>query len=307
MTERITSGQKNQIMALTTAAMRKVLDEADIGKKGAQRVIMDGGEFGSIVSGAAREALTRLSISQDFAGEEDPEFLDHSNRVPTRIDTGYITGYRTPVPIADQITILRRHFGRISLASCDQSVARAEMPCGAEGWFAIPRWQILGDTYGEALDRVLAAIGKSRGLHFSNYRPGSLCSIVLREGTRKVSAFEAIADAQAGKDILVLAAQFGARHRGRSVRRARVVMDDTREFGLGVFEVAIMLLTHPNRLAQTHDLWIHAPGDEYSTNIGRSYKRVLYFYFQRGGMWCASDPDDGLKLGCGSVSGFLLQ
>jgi len=48
-------------------------------------------------------------------------------------------------------------------------------------------------------------------------------------------------------DILVVPAQFGLRHRGRSVRRVREVMN-ANEFGLGVFAIGIMLLTHPERL-----------------------------------------------------------
>jgi hypothetical protein len=42
------------------------------------------------------------------------------------------------------------------------------LPSGAEGYFAIPRWQNLAGTYNEAIEKVLAKLASTRP--FYNYR-----------------------------------------------------------------------------------------------------------------------------------------
>ena len=80
--------------------------------------------------------------------------------------------------------------------------------------------------------------------------------------------------------LLIIAAQFGLRHRGRSVRRARVVMEDTTsEVGLGAFAVGIMILTHPIRLQDYNDLWIDCAGDEFSRDGDGDFSKTPYFEF----------------------------
>src|SRR3990167_7425135 len=82
---------------------------------------------------------------------------------------------------------------------------------------------------------------------FYNYREGQITPAQLRVHARTAHALDLIAETQKG-DILIVAAQLGMRHRGKSVRRAREVFVGS-EFGLGSLAVGSIVLTHPERLA----------------------------------------------------------
>jgi hypothetical protein len=103
--------------------------------------------------------------------------------------------------------------------------------------------------------------------------------------------FQKLGLEQKDHDILVVAAQFGLRHRGRSTRRAREVMNAS-EFGLGAFAIGIMLLTHPERLMNYDDLWIDCAGDDYSCDADGLFGNAPYFGF----------GDDGVGFGTSDVA-----
>jgi len=294
MTARITSGQRDRIIGLTTDITCKVVDALDLSKDGAQFVIHDGGEYQKIVGNAVREALMRLSVSQDFADEEVPSTY------------GYLSGYRKPKSMAEQMRILQASFEELASSTHDESALQGPFPEWVEGPFALPRWQLLAKTYGEAVERVLAELSKTLGDKFINYRKGKLGPDHLRESAKKAAAFEAIAEAQKGHDVLVVPAQFGIRHRGRSVRRALAVMGSG-EFGLGAFEMGIMLLTHTNRLQNLNDLWIDCAGDEYSYEADGQFLGAPFFDFNDGELGFDTVHVAYSNDNFGSVSGFSPQ
>jgi len=240
------------------------------------------------------------------------------NRVPNQFANeevsssyGYLSGYK-PAGIVAQINRLREVFSGIGFANQDLLAqienGKLELPKGAEGWFAIPNWMknpaIFGKTYAEAVQKVLDMVKQSRA--FYNYREGSIDDKHLRQSARSVEVWKRVSDAQGNPDILIISAQFGKRHVGRSVRRARTVMDSS-EFGLGAFATGIMLLTHPKRLMNYDDLWVDCAGDEFAPDCVGVFSRAPYFDFN----------DDEVKFGasdvgrandyCGSSSGFCSQ
>jgi hypothetical protein len=156
----------------------------------------------------------------------------------------YPSDYRVR-PVEAQVTELRKLFP--ALGDCQEKLARRPLPEGAEAWFAIPRWQALASTYNRAVEIMLEAFANRR--RFSNRILGRLGEIFLRRSERSILAEEILADQQQGSDILVVAAQAGLLHRGSSARRTRVAMAGN-EFGLGVFAVGAILLTHPERLSR---------------------------------------------------------
>ncbi len=207
-------------------------------------------ERGDELKAGVTELIAKLSITNQYADEE------------TESTYGYLSGYTKPKSLVEQVGILQKLFPE--LGDCDDSIfahGEKELPDGAEGYFAIPRWQKIGKTYGEALQKVLDALSKAYGGRFKNWREGQLGPNNLRQSAKSVGMWEKLGNEQKG-DILVVPAQFGLRHRGRSVRRAREVMRKA-EFGLGAFAVGIMLLTHENRLKDLDDLWIDCAGDEF--------------------------------------------
>ncbi len=193
---------------------------------------------------------------------------------------GYPSGYR-PRPIADQVARLQALFPGLA-SRYAPSVGSGAVPDGAEGYFAVPRWEGIAKTYGLALQRIFAAMATQRPCE--SYRNGRLELPFLRRREQDVSRFSRLAAAQEGQDILVIPAQLGLRHRGRSPRRARAFFA-ANEFGLGAYEVGIILLTHPERIVGRPDLWIDCAGDEYAQEpsnaalgIGTEYHGVPTWY-----------------------------
>lgn len=288
-----TAGQIKQINRLIADAVEKIVTELGLDKDGAQRVIEHGDELVGNIGEVALATLKDLSVSDKYKGEE------------VKSTFGYLSGYKKPKGITEQTNILRQLFPGIGFA--DEKLAEREVPKNADdGWFAIPKWQSLAPTYGEAVELVLKKLSETRNGRFQNYREGELGPDQLRQSAKTASVFQKLAEEQNGYDILVVAAQFGLRHRGRSVRRVREILLGN-EFGLGAFAVGIMLLTHPERLAHYDDLWIDCAGDEFAPGADGDFSGSPVFYFGGDGLGLGTNDVSGALGFCGSVSGFLPQ
>ena len=213
----------------------------------------------------------------------------------------YLSGYTAPRPLAEQVAILRRHFP--GLAASDLPEVHAS-PL-AEGLFAIPRWQALAPTYTEALALVLGLLEAQRQGVFFNNRAGQLGPEGLHQLPESVAAFERLERQQDSRDILVVPAQFSLRHRGRSVARARQCYG-AGEFGLGAFHIAIMVLTHPERLQQEHDLFVDAPGDAFDDKVADTrFGRTPCLCFENGRLEFGTHWTERAYDYNGSATGFL--
>ena len=215
---------------------------------------------------------------------------------------GGLYGYK-PKSILDQANCLHDLFPRLGPA--DLNLADNPIPEGAEGWFLIPRWAKIAPTYGQAVEKVLAMISQIGNGKFHNYHDGALGPDHLRQHDRTASMLQKVSDQQKQNDIIVLAGQFGHRHRGRSVRRVRKIYDVS-EFGLGAFSVGVMLLTHPDRLMNFDDLWIDCAGDEYSPGNSSQFEYAPFFFYDDKvkffTCWFGNALDKS-----GSASGFGVQ
>jgi len=286
-TQSITSGQTKQYKRFVEDAADKALAEVGLDKDGLQKLIENGDEFQADIVAS----IKKHSISNQFADEE----------VESRY--GYLSGYK-PKGITEQTNILRQLIPGIGYA--DEKLAEQPLPANAEGWFAIPKWQSVAKTYNEAVEKVLELIKQQRKSKFCNYREGRLGVQYLRQHERTVKKLETLAEQQKGYDILVVAAQFGLRHRGRSVRRAREVFI-ANEFGLGAFEIGCMLLTHPERLQDFDDLWIDCAGNEYAPAADGDFSGAPDFCFGGGKVEFDTYWFDDASDYYGSASGFLPQ
>lgn len=286
-TQSITSGQQKQYKRFVEDAADKAFAEVQLDKDGLQKLIENGDEFQSRIMTAIRE----LSVSNQFSDEEVSSSYTYPN------------GYKVK-GIAEQVAALKSLFPGLKDATFDESIATRPLPPNAEGWFAIPRWEKLGSSYGEAVDKVLMTIKSKRT--FYNYREDQTGPEYLRQHRKTVKAFQKLGDEQKGHDILIIPCQFGLRHRGRSVRRAREVMNAV-EFSLGAFAVGCMILTHPEREVKWEQLHVDCAGDEFSPDADGDFSRAPIFLFGGGKVkffacWC--DFADGIY---GSASGFLSQ
>ena len=300
--ELATDEQIRQLARVAADAAEKAVKDyfkgANVSKEGAQRV-HGNGDFAARVREGAILALADMSVTDKFKDEE----------VSSKYD--YLSGYKKPKGVTEQTNLLRQLFPGIGFA--DEKTEPRPVPPNAEGWFAIPRWQsvvkhlpVERQVYGEAVQIVLDQLEKAYKGKFKNWRKGELGPDQLRQSAKSAAAWEKIGQEQKDFDILLVPAQFGLRHRGRSVRRAREVMQAD-EFGLGAFAVGIMLLTHADRLKHYDDLWVDCAGDEFAPGADGvfSFAPVFNFYADRlkfGTNWVGGASD-----GYGSVSAFLPQ
>lgn len=264
-----------------------VLNEAGLDQERGQRLIENGGEFQE----GLKDLIKRFSVTNQFANEE------------VASGYGYLSGYK-PKSVARQVKILNGLFP--NLGSANKRLFGKPLPENAEGLFAIPRWECFSTTYNEAVVRVLDQIKLICGGKFYNYRENQLGPKFLRQHAKTVKAFSMLGEQQTGYEILVVACQFGLRHRGRSVRRAREVMNSL-EFGLGAFANGCMILTHPERLQYYDDLWIDCAGDEFSDGGVGSFGHAPCFRFYGGKVLFDSRPLGAAFGNCGSSSGLLSQ
>ncbi|MBU6431182.1 MAG: hypothetical protein KGJ58_03850 [Patescibacteria group bacterium] len=281
----ITDGQRKWYERFVEDAADKALAEAGLDKDGIQKLIENGDEFQARIIAGIKE----LSVSNQFADEE------------VQSSYAYPKGYKVK-RITEQTNILRQLFPGIGNAL--EKIAEWPLPPYAEGWFAIPKWQTMAASYGEAVEKVLAMIESKRS--FYNYRDDQLGAEYLRQHAKTAKMFQKLGDEQKDHDILVVPAQFGLRHKGRSVRRAREVFQ-ANEFGLGAFAIGIMLLTHPEREVQWEQLHVDCAGDEFAPDADGYFSYAPVFHFVDGDVEFDAFWFDAAFASYGSASAFLSQ
>ncbi len=282
-------------------------------------------KFVSVVEDAYNKAA--LSLNEAQRVNESPGLADlignfiTENRSPdnykseeVRSSYTYPPEYIGPRPIEEQIAAIAKIFGLDLSHALEFAKNLPELPEGAEGWFAIPSVDALAarhfpevtnpaERYCRAVQLLHQKIAASR--KFYNYREGQITSTQLRVHARTAQMLESVAEVQKG-DILIVAAQLGLHHRGRSVRRAREVFAGN-EFGLGSLAVGSIVLTHPKRLVRWEQLHVDCAGDEFSSGADGQFGYAPCFLFDDGEVkfdtgWIG----DALEY-YGSASGFLPQ
>jgi hypothetical protein len=262
-------------------------DKAELDEDRAQR-LNENGEFAA----GLRELIKRCSLSNQFANEE------------VRSSYVYPPNYQGPKPIGDQVRCLAKALALspdATLTYIEEVVSTWALPAGAEGLFAIPRWEKVAATYCAALQKILDLLAGQR--RFFNYRQGEIGPERLRQYAPTAAALEAIGQQQPG-DFLVLPAQFGMRHRGRSSRRAREVLS-ANEFGLGAFALGSMAYVHPERFVTSEELDVDAIGDEFAPDAGGHFSKAPYFCFGGDELEFGAGYVDGAHVSFGGASGFF--
>jgi hypothetical protein len=295
---------KNKKMKITNEQIRDILAliEESLGIKElslieAQRLIENGGEFQSEL----KKLVERFSIANQYANE-----VVSSNYT-------YPKEYKGPKPIVEQVKTIATMFGFDPTQALEFSKNLPTLPEGAEGWFAIPKVsavakkhfpEIAGidEKYCEALKLVFVKLDESRS--FTNYRNGEIVPSNLRQYARTADFLENL-EAQQSGDILIIAVQYGMRHRGKSVRRARETFASN-EFGLGAFAIGCMALVHPERYVRWEELDTSCAGDEFTPANG-VFSGSPIFRFTGGKLKFDTFNVSNAYDYDGSVSGFVPQ
>jgi hypothetical protein len=266
-------------------------------------------------SGLDHEGVKNLSFHQDeltarmIKAIQDLSFSQRFKEEEILSDCRYVSGYIRPNSTAEQIKILQAVFPGLGVAN--EKIARRAYPRRSEGWFVYPRWELIAPTYSQACEIALRELGKTLGSRFYNglvdeLRPDNFGNSRLVLNERTLVKLQRIGNQQKGFDLLVFPAQFGLLHRGCSARRTGEVLRE-KEFGLGLFHVCIMLITHPNRLMSRDDLWAGCI-DQYSP-LCNGELRAPYFHasgMNGGVLRLDSYPVDEADNFSGFVSGYTL-
>jgi hypothetical protein len=265
----------------------RALKENPLTKESIQLLISRGGEFQAhIIAG-----IQVLSVSNQYAKEEVASTYT------------YPPEYKGPRPIAEQIQEMAKLFGLDPSHAFAYAEHLLALPAGAEGWFAVPKWEAIAPTYGQAVELVLSKLGSSR--KFINYREGKLGPQFLRQNAKTAEMFRKLGNEQPG-DILIVAAQLGLHHRGKSVRRAREVFA-ANEVGLDPIACGCILRTHPAREVRWEQLHMDCAGVEYSPDADGSFPCVLGFYCNGSDLKFHCDWDSNANRDFGSASAFVPQ
>jgi len=287
-----TTEQQNQMLReflgdAMQQAYRTAIEQLD--QQSAQTVLDMNRKLKAEVVERVVEIIHRHTVSDKYKDEEAGSSRNYPQTYRVR-------------PIEAQVTELRKLFP--GLGSCMEKLSRKPLPAGAEAWFAIPRWQALAPSYSEAVEMMLAALATRRKL--SNRIVGKIGEKYLRQSERSKLAEKILAEQQQGSDLLVVGAQAGMLHRGCSARRTRVAMAGN-EFGLGVFAMGCILLTHPERLSSGETLMIDCSGDEYSVRADYSFDRVPLFDYDMAGIEFSIFYEDRARNLWGTPTGFLYK
>ena len=247
-----------------------------------------------------RKLISGLIVSDQFEDEE------------TNSDCVYPKEYKGPRPIIEQIESITKIFNLDPASALEFAKSLPDLPDGAEGWFAVPAVDALpqqyfpevidpAERYCRAVQLIHGKIAASRQFH--NYREGKITPEHLRVHSRTANALNLIAETQKG-DILIIAAQLGMCHRGRSVRRAREVFT-ANEFGLSSLIVDSIILTHPERLVRWEELNMDCAGDEFAPGADGDWSHCPLFLFSGGQVEFYAARVDDVHRTFGSASGFL--
>lgn len=280
----------------TTDLFRNAYNKAQLTEEQVQRLNENrGSEFTTELL----QLIQKHSSSNQYANE----VVSSNNTYPKE--------YKGPKPIAEQVKTIATMFGLDPTHALDFAKDLPVIPEGAEGWFAIPKVSAVAtkqfpaitdkvEQYCEVVKLVHTKLAESRS--FTNFCYSEIEQGELRQHARTVEFLEHLEAEQTG-DILIIAVQYGMRHRGKSVRRAREIFASN-EFGLGIFAIGCMALVHPERFNNIDELDTDCAGDEVISVARGKLQEVPFFY-------CDTD-EVGLDVGnvshsdaaYGSVSGF---
>jgi len=275
---------------VTFGLLKDLLEQLEAGERTGGKKGKTGDQLRAFLEGRNPFERAELEKVLPYADEQTESSYDYPESF--RIRT-----------VQEQLDVLTKHFPNLD-ASHVEELAKGDLPTGAEGWVVIPKPDKIG-TYHEALTKAIELLAKDR--KFQNWREGKLSERHLRL-TEKTKQFHAMLNEQPG-DFWVIPFQFGKKWAGHSVRNAQVRFSES-EFGLGPYEVAILLLTHPDRITGSNQLYIDCAGCEHSPDAAGDFFACLRFdwhYDYDGPLALSFYRTDNVDRQWGAASGFLAQ
>lgn len=173
--------------------------------------------------------------------------------------------YEKPLPISDQIDILRAHWpslnpDKIAAPGLESATEiPLEFPAWIDGVFALPHPKFFGKTYREQVAEALKALEVSRGGNLAVAK-----ETLMLESAESESVSTALGSLGEGEpdlgdsDIVVMAAYLGV---DKNPREKFQREEFPGAYGLGIYAATVMLITHPGRLCVQGDPEFCSTGD----------------------------------------------
>lgn len=236
--------------------------------------------------------LRKLAQPDRFAGEQVASLC------------GYPANHRY-VNVRQQLDSLKNFLVEPVAYSIDEGYLQTYRRIPGFRLFAIPRWQLFADTYGQAVRRACTYLTVSQRKTNLVFAVNDLFDWdSIQRGEEVEHAVTRLARQQGNKDVVLIPANFGRVYKGKSVNRALELMRSN-EFGLGAFEAAMMLLTHPTRFASYKDLWMYCAGDTYQGEHKGAPVSVPCFYANPAAVRMDAYPNSRCDQQSGPASGML--
>ena len=186
-------------------------------------------------------------------------------------------------PLKEQIEILRNRI-HADLGKNDKKFQRRPLPLGADGWFAVPRWQALSSSKGGATGRLFLAFRDNlrcahRALDFK-HRENDICTDAV---------FEELCRQQEGNEVLVVPARYrfsngsGSTYPPRKKKKGNI--DQKSVFFLDTFSVGAILLTHLTNLGDYRGLIVPCSNEVFTSNGHSPNFQILDGYVSFGSVW----------------------
>lgn len=233
-------------------------------------------------------------------------------RTPTNLPPASKTRakwFRDFEPVERQLEALRSFFPCLAAPRCrpdletDRDTSRY-----TTGWLVLPKWSHVAPSYAAAVAVVENLLERSPVRRFYNLSRGALGHSYLRQSERTRRLQATIDETQPG-DVFILPSQLGAGLPGVSMRKATAAFARD-EFGLGVFEVGIALLTHERLLGSAGQARIVCAGDvyaPYAANVGGSSGRFnsSMFFGVMGGVVLGEIPQSSSHANVGIATAYI--
>jgi hypothetical protein len=208
--------------------------------------------------------------------------------------------------IVKQVNVLGQLFPGIGYAN--ERLALQHPPKGAEDWYAVPKWNMVGKTYVGALEKALSLI--------SNIRKGSLCPYYgnrwidfadLKINKQTENAINILNIQQEPYDVIVFPCQLGINRIGQSSLDSKNNLSPW-EFPLDPFSVACILLTHQDITLKSKEIVsILCPGSEYDRAGDGSFSGTPSFVFYDDVVEFIDIYEDILDESFGPATGFFHE
>ncbi len=228
------------------------------------------------------------------------------NNIQRREEMVFGTASFRPEELEPHFSALERHFPDLPLEGARKyanSLRGVPLPFGAEGLYLVPQWDKVAEDRVSASRKVIELLGEDSG---TCHHWGQNALKRLRTQNRTFWGLGEIARRQNNNDVLIMPAQMGHFHAGRSIDVVRAELFP-QEFCLGLFEVGCMLLCNPHRLVFEHHRFVDCGGDTCYPGHGPDSASSPYFSATADGhLELATQMVDIASAKHGPATGFIF-